>query len=166
MTAQVSIAAVVGIAAVADDLKRRNIANWIPALAFVAGLTLKSVQGGWRGAGSSLLGTLAGAAVFLIFYLAGGMGGGDVKLMAGFGALLGPKLLLEAALWTAGCGGLMAVVAIAWNEVRQLLRNRKSGLRAPEAAALSEKQPKSRKVEAIPYAPAITAGVWLALVPK
>ena len=38
---------------------------------------------------------LAGAGVFLIFYLLGGMGGGDVKLMAGFGALLGAKLLLR-----------------------------------------------------------------------
>ena len=159
MTAQAYIAAVVGIAAVVDDLKRRHIANWIPALAFGAGLILKTVQGGWRGAGSSLLGSLVGAAVFLIFYLAGGMGGGDVKLMAGFGALLGPKLLLEAALWTAGCGGVMAVLVIAWNWVRQSIR--KTGGSTREAA-----EPAKSRVETIPYAPAITAGVWLALVPK
>ena len=54
-------------------------------------LVLQTVQHGWRGAGSALLGTLAGASVFLIFYLLGGMGGGDVKLMAGFGALLGSE---------------------------------------------------------------------------
>jgi len=120
LSAQVYIAAVVGIAAVADDLARRQIANWIPALAFCAGLILKTTQGGWRGAGSSLLGTVAGAAVFLVFYLAGGMGGGDVKLMAGFGAVLGTKLLLEAALWTAGCGGVMAALVIATSWVRQL----------------------------------------------
>jgi len=164
LTAQVCIAAVVGIAAVVDDLKRRHIANWIPALAFGAGLILKSAQGGWRGAGSSLLGSLAGAAVFLIFYIAGGMGGGDVKLMAGFGALLGPKLLLEAALWTAGCGGVMAVLAIAWNWVRVNLRNPKSGGRTQAAGAGESAQ--AKRVESIPYAPAITAGVWLALVPK
>jgi prepilin peptidase CpaA len=162
LTAQAYIAAVVGIAAVVDDLKRRHIANWIPALAFGAGLILKTVQGGWRGAGSSLLGSLAGAAVFLIFYIAGGMGGGDVKLMAGFGALLGPKLLLEAALWTAGCGGVMAVLVIAWNWVRESLRNSKIGGSAREAGEAA----KATRVETIPYAPAITAGVWLALVPK
>src|SRR2546421_7450001 len=38
--------------------------------------SLQSVQNGWRGAGSALLGTVTGAAVFLIFYLLGGMGGG------------------------------------------------------------------------------------------
>jgi prepilin peptidase CpaA len=156
LTAQAYIAAVVGIAAVVDDLKRRHIANWIPALAFCAGLTLKSVEGGWRGAGSSVLGALAGAAVFLIFYILGGMGGGDVKLMSGFGALLGPKLLLEAALWTAGCGGLMATLVIAGHWVWERFRGRKA----------AGEQPERKKVEAIPYAPAITAGVWLALVPK
>jgi prepilin peptidase CpaA len=159
LNAQVIVAAVVGSAAVIDDLTRRQIANWIPALAFCSGLILKSTQSGWRGAGASLLGTLAGAAVFLAFYLAGGMGGGDVKLMAGFGALLGTKLLLEAALWTAGCGGVMAALAIAVSWVRGL------GKKSPdrkEAASGS----RSTRVEAIPYAPAIAAGVWLALVPK
>ncbi len=60
-----------------------------------SGLVLQTAQHGWRGAGSALLGTLAGAGVFLIFYLLGGMGGGDVKLMAGFGALLGVKRLFR-----------------------------------------------------------------------
>jgi prepilin peptidase CpaA len=157
LTAQAWIAVVVGVAAVSDDLARRQISNWIPAAAFCAGLVLKTVQEGWRGAGSSLLGAAAGAAVFLVFYLAGGMGGGDIKLMAGFGAVLGTKLLLEAALWTAGCGGLMASFVIAARSVRQLWRKLRNQAAVGEAAL---------KVEAIPYAPAIAAGVWLALVPK
>ena len=89
MTAQGWIAGVVGIAAIADDVTRRRISNWIPLSAFIAGLVLHSVQNGWHGAGTALLGTLSGAGVFLIFYLLGGMGGGDIKLMAGFGAVLG-----------------------------------------------------------------------------
>ena len=161
MTAQAWIAAVVGVAAVADDLARRQIANWIPALAFCAGLALKSIESGWKGAGTSLLGATAGACVFLVFYLAGGMGGGDVKLMTGFGALLGTKLLLEAALWTAGCGGIMAVIAIATNWLRRRWQSI-SGRSESSAGCVSA----SARLEAIPYAPAITAGVWLALVPK
>src|SRR6202022_3273701 len=101
-----------------DDLTRRQISNWIPCLAFLSGVVLQTVEHGWRGAGSAVLGTGAGAGVFLIFYLLGGMGGGDVKLMAGFGALLGVKLLLEAALWTAGCGGVMALAIIATGVMR------------------------------------------------
>ena len=35
------------------------------------------------------IGTVAGFAVFLVFYLLGGMGGGDVKLMTAVGCLAG-----------------------------------------------------------------------------
>jgi len=66
--------------------------------------------------------------------------------MAGFGALLGAGRLLEAALWAAGLGGVLALVALAW---------RRWVKRAPAAAD-----------ESIPYAPAIALGVWLSLVPK
>lgn len=163
MTAQVWIALLVGIAAIVDDLSRRRISNWIPSSAFAAGLVLQGVQNGWRGVGSALLGTLAGAGVFLIFYLLGGMGGGDIKLMAGFGAVLGVNRLLEAALWTAGCGGLMAVGFVCFSTVRDFWRRRSSAeVEAPEGAASG----RGTRQDSIPYAPAIAAGVWLSLVPK
>jgi prepilin peptidase CpaA len=162
VTAQVWIAGVVGIAAIIDDVARRQISNWIPCSAFAAGLILQTSQGGWRGAGSALLGTVTGAAVFLIFYLLGGMGGGDVKLMAGFGAVLGVKQLLEAALWTAGCGGVMAVVVIAVSQLRQFWTGRRA-----QGTGVPATDPSVRtRRESIPYAPAIAAGVWLSLVPK
>src|SRR3984957_4364982 len=99
----------VGVAASIDDLMRRQISNWIPCSAFAGGVILHTVQHGWRGAGLALAGAVAGASVFLILYLLGGMGGGDVKLMAGFGALLGVQQLLTAALLTAGVGGILAL---------------------------------------------------------
>jgi prepilin peptidase CpaA len=162
--AQVWITGIVGVAAIVDDVARRKIANWIPCSAFAAGLILRIVQGGWRGAGAALAGTAAGAGVFLIFYLMGGMGGGDVKLMAGFGAVLGVKRLLEAALWTAGCGGLLAALVILAGYVREICRS-KSSAKADAAAGASASRHKL-KADSIPYAPAIAAGVWLSLVPK
>ena len=163
MTAQAWIAGIVGVAAIVDDLSRRQISNWISGSAFAAGLILQTIESGWRGAGSALLGTLTGAAVFLIFYLLGGMGGGDIKLMAGFGAVLGVKRLLEAALWTAGCGGLLAFAVIAVRTVRDISRKKSTVGAAPaqDANAASEA---SRRADSIPYAPAIAAGVWLTLV--
>jgi len=160
VTAQALLAGGVGIAACIDDLRRRQISNWIPGSALASGLVLQTAQHGWRGAGSALAGTLAGASVFLIFYLLGGMGGGDVKLMAGFGALLGVKGLFEAALWTAGCGGIMALAVIATGLVRDFWARGKSA-GSPAAAASGEP---GRRAESIPYAPAIAAGVWLSLV--
>jgi len=162
MTAQAILAGGIGIAASIDDLRRRQISNWIPLAAFASGLILQTVKHGWSGLGSALAGTLAGAVVFLVFYLLGGMGGGDVKLMAGFGALLGWKRLLAAALWTAGVGGVMALVLVAarlaidfWKRFRARSEVHAAPQASPEARA---------KADSIPYAPAIAAGVWLSLV--
>jgi prepilin peptidase CpaA len=141
MTAQLWIAIAVGLAASIEDIWRREISNLIPAAALLAGVGLHSAQRGWAGCGMALLGCLAGFGVFLVFYLLGGMGGGDIKLMAGFGALLGAAALVEAALWTAGLGGLQALAVIGW----QRLRRRGAG------------------AGSIPYAPVISVGAWLAL---
>jgi prepilin peptidase CpaA len=160
VTAQAWLAGGIGIAASIDDLRRRQISNWISGAAFASGLALQTFEHGWRGAGSALVGTLAGAGVFLVFYLLGGMGGGDVKLMAGFGALLGAKRLLEAALWTAGCGGVLAVAVIATGMIRACWARRT----AADGEAAASSRHSVRRADSIPYAPAIAAGVWLSLV--
>jgi len=159
---QVWVALLVGIAAIVEDLARRRISNWIPCAAFVGGLAAQFLAHGWRGVGSGLLGSLAGFLVFLIFYVLGGMGGGDVKLMAGFGAVLGVKKLLEAALWTAACGGLIAAAVIALGSLRAFWTASRPAVSGASEAAISG----MRQSKTIPYAPAIAAGVWLSLVPK
>jgi prepilin peptidase CpaA len=159
MTPQVWIAIVIGIAATVEDLVRRQISNWICGAALVAGLALQIATGGWHGAASALFGAVAGFGVFLVFYLLGGMGGGDVKLMAGFGSILGVHRLLEAALWTAACGGVFAALAIGFSALRSIVRSWSA--RDGHAASAAAKPLRS-----IPYAPAIAAGVWLSLVPK
>ncbi|MBL8175706.1 MAG: prepilin peptidase [Bryobacterales bacterium] len=149
MSAQVLIAVLLGLAATAEDLWRRNISNWIPLSALLAGFLWHVSQQGWSGVLTAAVGAGAGFLIFLVFYLLGGMGGGDVKLMAGFGALLGLSRLIEAALWTAIIGAVLAALVIAASSLRRWVRK--------DAA---------QKPLAIPYAPAITAGVWLSLVPR
>ena len=164
MTAQVWIAVVIGVAASIEDLVHRQISNWISLSAFVAGVVLHVVTEGWRGGLSAVLGCAAGFGVFLIFYIFGGMGGGDVKLMAGFGAVLGVKKLIAAALWTAACGGVFAAAAIAFSGLRGLWRSYRA-VRSQASVGVVAENPK-RPLQSIPYAPAIAAGVWLSLVPK
>lgn len=143
---QIALAIFVGLTATVEDLARREIPNWIPVTAVAGGLAASAWMHGWSGLGSSLLGTVLGFAVFLVFYLLGGMGGGDVKLMAGLGAILGAGRMLEASLWTAGLGGIFAALVLGWH-------------------ALLRRGPKTTPRH-IPYAPAITLGAWLSLVPK
>jgi prepilin peptidase CpaA len=140
------------VAAMIDDLARRQISNWICLAALAAGFAWQIGQGGWMGAAYALAGSAAGFAVFLIFYLLGGMGGGDVKLMAGFGALLGASGVMWAALLIAAVGGIMAMGVIAWKQVWRMFGG------TIEA--------KKGEKESIPYAPAIALGVWLSLVPR
>src|SRR5580700_1583715 len=148
MNAQLAIAILVGLAAAVDDLARRQISNWIPLAALAGGLGWQVGLHGWSGWLIALGGAAAGFSVFLIFYLMGGMGGGDIKLMAGFGALLGAGRLAEAALWTAGVGGLLALGVLAFRSLRK-----RAGAGAPTGASS----------DSIPYAPAIALGVWLSL---
>jgi prepilin peptidase CpaA len=156
MSPRTALILIVGLAAVIEDLGWRRISNWTSGGAVLAGLVIHTIQKGWQGLLHSFLGALIGFGVFLIFYLLGGMGGGDVKLMAGFGALLGDKQILPAALLAAGAGGVMALGVLL---VRGTVRQCKVWLggTAPEAGI-----PKS--AESIPYAPAITLGALLALV--
>src|SRR5215217_5905847 len=104
MSLRVALIILVGLAAVVEDLGWRRISNWTSVGAVLAGLMVHAMEKGWSGVLHSFLGAAIGFGVFLVFYLLGGMGGGDVKLMAGFGALLGVSKLLEAALWTAVLG--------------------------------------------------------------
>lgn len=149
MSIQVWIAILVGLAAMIDDLARRQIANWIPLAALAAGFGWQIGQSGLRGLLYAGIGMMAGFAVFLIFYLLGGMGGGDIKLMAGFGALLGFRGLVTATFCIAVIGGLIAVGVLSVRALR----------RALGAATKNEKDQ-----ESIPYAPAIALGVWLSLL--
>ena len=104
------LAAALGLAACVTDLRTRQIPNWIPAAALVGGVAIHGWLGGWRGAVMSLLAAACGFLAFLIFYLLGGMGGGDVKLTAGFGAVLGWPAVLQGSVvycnrWRSGRDG-------------------------------------------------------------
>lgn len=66
--------------------------------------------------GDSLLGCVACGAAMLVCYVlfAGGVGGGDLKLIAMIGAFLGLYQGLETLLWTMVLGGCLAVVVLMW----------------------------------------------------
>lgn len=103
--------ALLGIA-VAHDLATREIPDWI-SLALVVVAVADGLLGvsmaSWSDRGLGLaLGLAAGAA---LFYL-GAMGGGDAKLLAGLGAVVGWRPLLSVAFYTAVIGGVLSYVAM------------------------------------------------------
>jgi prepilin peptidase CpaA len=121
------------------DLRSRRIPNWLVLPFMAAGLVVPAWLMGWHGFGQSMEGFGLGAAVFGILSIVGGMGMGDVKLVAAIGAWIGPQQLGFAMLMTAMAGGLIAlVVAIAGGFRGEVWKSKK-----------------------IPYAPAIAIGTLI-----
>jgi prepilin peptidase CpaA len=147
----IGLSLIVGLAASIEDLWRRRVSNAIALTAFLSGVVAQSWLNGLAGFWDALLGSVIGFAVFLVFFLMGGMGGGDIKLMAGFGAIVGSKLIVVAAMMTAIVGGLMALAYLIVKKVRRVAQPAEGPL-------------KPLRKEAIPYAPAITLGVLLSFL--
>lgn len=109
-------AVVCALIGAAFDVRTRRIPNFITFPGILLGLILHFVAGGWRELGLAALACLICGGIFLVFWLAGGMGAGDVKLMAAVGCLGGLPLLNTAWLLilTALAGGVMAVALALW----------------------------------------------------
>src|SRR5580698_3758715 len=73
------------VAAVIDGLKLK-VPNWITFPMILSGWVYSTAAFGWNGLADSLLGTVVGLGLLLPAYAIGGMGAGDVKLLAGVGA--------------------------------------------------------------------------------
>ncbi len=73
---------------------------------------LNGIQNGWDGLLHSVVGLLVGFSILLIPYLMGGMGAGDVKLLAVVGAMKGSYFVFISALYMALIGGLIGLAII------------------------------------------------------
>jgi prepilin peptidase CpaA len=91
------------------DVQHQRIPNWLTYPGIVLGLGLRTAFLGWRGLMSGLTGFLLAGGIMFLFYMVRAMGAGDVKLMAGIGALVGPSQAVGVLLATAIFGGLLAI---------------------------------------------------------
>ena len=102
------------VAAVIDGLKLK-VPNWITFPMIISGwiysATLSSYAG-WEGLMYSLAGTVVGLALLMPAYAIGGMGAGDVKLLAGVGAWVWGTNTLYAFAVSAIIGGIIAVLMV------------------------------------------------------
>ena len=102
------------VGAVWFDVRERRLPNALTVGAFAAALLLRAPQGLDALVGG-LLGALLAFGLALPFFLVGGLGGGDTKLLAAVGAFLGPRDLWFALFVMALVGGVMAIFVIARN---------------------------------------------------
>lgn len=111
------------LAAYIDGLKLK-VPNWITFPMILSGWVFGFCSGGWEGLQASLWGTGVGLACLYPLYAVGGMGAGDVKLLAGIGAWLGGTVTWHAFLATVVVGAIMSVIMVIYRrEVVQHVAN-------------------------------------------
>jgi Flp pilus assembly protein protease CpaA len=116
--------------ATATDLARHKIYNWTTYTGMLAALGLSAAGSaclslgygseaqlrwlGWISIWDSLAGLAACGLVMLVCFVGFRVGGGDVKLIAMLGAILGFEQGLTAMLWTFVLGGCTALIVLIW----------------------------------------------------
>lgn len=154
------------IPACATDLWRHRIPNLITYPGLLAGLLWGFFSAGLAGLGNHLLGALAAGFPLLLMFLGGSLGGGDVKLMAAVGAIMGFPAALNALFASIMVGGLCAALILIWQGRLWGLTvyaggaiGHRLGLKKEPPAALPARR------DAFPFGVAITIGTLLTATP-
>jgi len=146
------------------DLKKRKIYNKVIFPALLLALLLNTILFGWSGFTTSFLGFLTGLGILLIPYLMGGMGAGDVKLLAAIGAINGASFVLITAIFMAVIGGLVGLGILLFRKglfqriktLSQALCGMRYGMKLTDGFS------KSSLNKTFPYGVAITGGAFVA----
>lgn len=107
-----SIVAVVALVAAVIDVCVFKVHNRLTVPLALSGLLFHALQGGASGFAFSLAGLAVGFASLIVFYVMGGIGAGDVKLMAGVGAWLGMWHTLDVVILAGIASGVYSLVLI------------------------------------------------------
>jgi prepilin peptidase CpaA len=159
------VATVLALAAACIDVKTRKIPNLLTLVAFSLGVTLHFLLGGSNDGLKALLSGLLAGMIFFIFHVAGGMGAGDVKLIAGLAACYGLTNMPYLLVFTSLAGGVMALaMAMKHGRLRETFGNvgtlavhhTRSGLVPHDEIHVG-----NRSTLRLPYAVAIAAGCVL-----
>jgi prepilin peptidase CpaA len=148
---------------VVTDLRERKIYNAVLLPFLILGFIINTIVSGLTGMGQSFLGLVVGLGILLIPFLLGGMGAGDVKLLAVIGALKGMSFVIMAAFYMALAGGIIALIVIVFHkslktrlyQIICFFHGLRNGIRFP---ILPEKETLEKTY---PYGIAIAAGaIW------
>jgi prepilin peptidase CpaA len=144
------------------DVRSARIPNRLTYTAVLVALILRAVLLGVAGLKSGAFGMLAAGGLFLLLFVLGAMGGGDMKLMAAVGAWVGSDEVMMLILAAALAGGVLAIGRIIFrnvlgetlkNTIRLIFFRFTSGLQPhPE---LNVQAPESQRV---PFGVAIAVG--------
>ncbi len=140
------------VVAAVTDVREGRIPNWLTFSLAGFGMGVLSWEHGWDGFLFSLGGLGMGLVCLMFFYIKGGMGAGDVKLLGAIGAILGPGQVVFAFAFAAMLGGLYSLALLsnqggmrhAWDRMFLLLSTLKVTSTLPVSVAPISTEPKLR----------------------
>jgi prepilin peptidase CpaA len=155
------MALVLVTAAAGYDLKSHRIPNALTYPSWIAGLAVGALAAGWAGLGNAALGFAAGFLPMFLLFASGTLGGGDVKLMGGVGALLGFPSGLNALISAVLVGGFLAALILLWQgRLFPMIRYAGASMRRVFDKDYPVQAPPERK-DAFPFGVAIALGTYL-----
>ncbi|GAA0591070.1 prepilin peptidase [Virgibacillus siamensis] len=148
---------------VITDIKNRKIYNNIIYPALLFNFIYQFITGGWTELGYSFIGFLIGFGLLLIPYMLGGMGAGDVKLLALIGAMKGGNFVFESFIYMALIGAVFAIGVILFRRgvlksMLYYISSLKQGVRLQGGVS------RGSLTATYPYGVAIAGGAFLCLV--
>jgi prepilin peptidase CpaA len=90
------------------DWRWHRVPNLLTYPTMVVGVVYHTLTAGWDGALGSLEGLLIGGGLLFVPFLLGGMGAGDLKMLAALGAWWGPGSIVQIFIAAALVGGVAA----------------------------------------------------------
>jgi prepilin peptidase CpaA len=156
------------LAACTTDVRWRRIPNALTFPAAGAAILFHWWVAGSHAAAAALGGWFVGVLLFSPFFIAGGLGAGDLKLLGAVGAWLGPVPALFVALYTAIAGGILAMLVAlargyakaAFGNIWFILTSWRVGVAAVPGMTL-EDAPGPRLAYALPIAVGTGLTIWL-----
>ena len=100
------------VIALYQDLKKGKIPNKLTYSAMLVGLGYHLIINGLSGLVFSLAGITVGFVVFILLYLIGAVGAGDVKLFAAIGSLTGIEFVLYCSMYSIIYAGIIGLIII------------------------------------------------------
>lgn len=151
------------------DWKHRRVFDSITYSALAAGLLVAAVWSvfivqppnpWWMPLTKSLAGAIFGFGIMYLLYVMGGVGGGDVKLMAAAGAVVGFPFIVEVLMYSTLVGLAVGLCAVIWaGKFKVLVRRTFS----PKGLLRGQKLEES--VQLVPFGMAFAGGsIWACLM--
>ena len=147
------------------DIRDHRIPNVLTYPAWIIGLVLAGIAAGWYGVANSAIGFAVTFFPLLLMFLGGSIGGGDVKLMGGVGALLGFPAGLNALISSIIVGGFFAAIILLWQgRLVPILKHAASTVWSKIYRAHVPVDAPPQHKDSFPFGVAIALGTYLTVI--